>query len=371
MITAFGIYAGALAAGGDVGPTPVYGGIKVLSRFNSDGFGSSISEGPFPSATPAFDMIAMECNNIYQRYRVYDPIGLAEITDLIIGGIGDAYAICVSENGNRYGYITPYLKDDEIIPDLITWSAAHTLQIGVDVEAIDFGIENVVYDVTSIQSGRFLAHCIKADASITERILTFYIVDYTSATSHTLTPVAVDLDTLSIDSDLYFDQYDGVKFIAFNRDTDELAVVLNVHSTEFGNIQTVGLNVNQETGAINSAVENINASGSTMSALFPLSEITYACFENTVQYRAGQYDIGSFDSILGHGSSTALQKRTFAGRAVSAGPQIQTEFIDEVTGDTVNIDSAAADKMTALGFAVVDTIASKPYRFAPFFDDMT
>lgn len=371
-----GIMASGLVGGVPPGPTPEYGGIKILTRFRSDGLVSACTEGPIPGISPAFDMVDMVCKNIYQRYRVYDPGISSEIATLAVVGISGDYAVSFDDSGSRYAFITPYKKDATLIADVTEWETDCTLTIGTDINAIDFGAENIAFFGSMIAPNRFLAYCLRADAVDLEdlpRVLTFYIVDFSSPTSHTLLPVEVDLDVLGdFSPNQYFDQYQGVQSLAFDQaDNTQLAVVLNSSYIDYSGPQAIGVKVNTTTGAITSHTSDPADGGTYMSPLWPMGDTSSSIFENGTQYRAGQYDIGSFDSILAHGSSSAMQKRTFTGRTVGAAPQRQTEFEGEETHETENIDNAMAVKLTALGYEIDQfAIPSRSFHFAPFFDEM-
>ena len=373
-----GIVAGAYIGGGTPpGPTPVYGGIKILTRFRSDGLVSACSEGPIPGITPAFDMVDMECKHIYQRYRVYDPDAAAELTELSVVGISGDYAVCFSDSGSRYAYVTPYKKDATLIADSSAWESSCTLTIGTDITPIDFGADNVAFFGGMIAPNRFIAYCLNAnsvDPDDLPRVLTFYLVDFTSPTSHTLLPVVVDLDALgTFAPEQYFEQYQGVKSYAFDQaDNTQLAVVLTSTVVDYSGSQAIGIKVNTTTGNIYYKTHDNADGGTDMSPLWPMGDTSSSIFENGSQYRAGQYDIGSFDSILAHGSSSFMQKRVFTGRTVGLPPQRQTEFEGEETLESANIDQAMATKLTSLGFTVDPfAIPSRAFHFAPMFDEMT
>lgn len=374
MINAIGIYAVGTSGGPgpDPGPTPVYGGIKILPHYNSSGLGTAISEGPIPGISPSFDMVEMECTAIYQRYRVYDSGLVTEYTGLVVAAIDGVHAICFAA-GDRYLAITPYKKDATLVADAAQWATDCTLLVGDTVELIDLGVDRAATRATLINSGRFIPHIYKTDLT-EERTLTLYIVNFTSATVNTLTPVSVDLDDLAIADNFYFKENSGVSGVAFNHATGELSVAVTCYNSIDGyGFGYIALNINQVTGAINSFFANIPSEPASafLTPLAGLSSITYACFEDSFQYRAGQYDVGSFDSIVMHTSSFVADKRTFTGRGIDDPYNILTNFVDEAYVATVSLDSAISDKLTSLGFDVVEAIPSTSYQMSPLFADMT
>lgn len=379
MINAIGIYAVGTTSGGPVDPgipdNAEFGGMKMLTSFAGPGLAGYLAEPQqIPGACFAFDMRSMECKDIYQRYRVESSMpnltpGVQD--DVVIACISSGLAVSVSPvYYKQYAYVTPFRKNETLISLYSDWQDDCTLVAGVNLTPIDVGDDYEIYNALLVGAGKIvftMSHL--SEAVLREN--TFYIVDFTSPTSHTKIPVVVDLDFLGIDSGYSFRRYHGVTNAAFDYITGALGLKLRLYS-ESGAGEML-IKVNAETGEVLSSAfvadDGTSGVGRTPAALF--GDITNGTFDYVERYE-GSFKLASFDKTVPFTyGGTAISKWTFTDRYTASAPNYNMQYngLEELY-EFVNLESSASDKLIELGYAIENPLDSFGGSPSVIFEDM-